>query len=366
MSVPEDLIKILLYHGFIRREHAVAFHRYVHRSKEEITANIDLLPTTREEIRLEKTLLVRAQSYRIFFKIFLGLDRLLKKKLTEEEYARAMANYKKSINHIVVNLPHDPIEKEKVKQEYREQFQGILEKMTFDVFDEVSGRECIFIPADAYIAIPTRSDDHEEHMVSQLGIPIERKLKELGLMKNIKTTNQEYDYDINQMLYYKIAPAIDVGLASGKLNQYEYDYILKFIRKIIHLKFLYQGVKKGEFDLEKDEPLIPSKTYLASNKVIDNAIKNLIKAGIDPETANAIRAKSYNRQEVKCINPHCNNIFVPINKKNNHCENCSQPDKYLKEWRASQADKKSRKSEPAPPPPEKLIYMRFINPDVFD
>lgn len=167
------------------------------------------------------------------------------------------------------------------------------------------------------------------------------------------------------MLYYKIAPAIDAGLATGKLNQYEYDYILKFIHKIDRLKSLYQGVKKGEFDLEKDEPLIPSKTYLASNKVIDNAIKNLIKAGVDPKTANAIRAKSYNRQEVKCINPHCNNLFVPKNRKNNHCENCSQPDQYLKEWRASRADKKSRKSEPTPPP-EKMIYMRFIDPDVFD
>src|SRR5579863_9254141 len=171
---------------------------------------------------------------------------------------------------------------------------------------------------------------------------------------------------LKQILYYKIAPAIDVGLASGKLNQYEYDYTIKFIRKIMHLKSLYQGVKKREFDLEKDEPLIPSKTYLASNKVIDNAIKNLIKAGMDPETAKAIRAKSYNRQEVKCINPHCNKMFVPKNENNNHCQDCSQPDKYLKEWRASQADKKSRKSEPAPPPPEKIIYMRFINPDVFD
>lgn len=71
-----------------------------------------------------------------------------------------------------------------MKEEYRERFQRILEKMTFDVFDEVSGRECIFVPVDAYIAIPTRSDDHDEHMVSQLGIPIERKLKELGLKKN--------------------------------------------------------------------------------------------------------------------------------------------------------------------------------------
>lgn len=111
MSVPEDLIKILIYHGFIRREHAVAFHRYVDKGKEEITSNIDLLPTTHEEIRLEKTLLVRAQSYSIFFKIFLGLDRFLKKRLTEEEYARAMGNYKKSIPHVVVNLPPTRLKK---------------------------------------------------------------------------------------------------------------------------------------------------------------------------------------------------------------------------------------------------------------
>lgn len=365
MSVPEDLIKILLYHGFIKREHTVAFHRYVNRSKVEITSNIDVLPTIREEIQLEKRILVRAQSYDVFFKIFLGLDRLLKKRLTEEEYAHAMRNYKKSIPHVVVNLPYDRGEKEKVKQEYRERFQRISEKMTFEVLDETTGRECIFIPADAYTAVPTRSDDHEEQLVSQVGIPIERKLKEAGLVKKTKTTIQEYNYDINQTLYYKIAPAIDIGLETGKLNQYEYDYIKKYVYKLTRLMSLYQGVKKGEFDMESDEPLIPSKTYLVSNKVIDNAIKNLIKAGMDPETANAIRAKSYNRQEVKCVNPHCHTMFVPKNVKNNHCENCSQPDRYLKEWRAYQADKKSRKSEQAPPP-EKIIKLRFINPDVFD
>lgn len=52
MDVPRDLIHIPIDHGFIKKEEGELFHSYVQNSKEETYHSNNLLPTTKEEIRL--------------------------------------------------------------------------------------------------------------------------------------------------------------------------------------------------------------------------------------------------------------------------------------------------------------------------
>ncbi|MFQ5780643.1 MAG: hypothetical protein ACE5HN_07640, partial [Nitrospiria bacterium] len=223
------------------------------------------------------------------------------------------------------------------------------------------GKECVFIPIDAFIAVPYRGDDEMAMFIRDYGTPIEVILRKGGRLKG-KLSIPECHYHIRRVIFFKIAPAIDLGVEGGKLTQYEYDYIKKFVYKINYLMGMYEGVKKGSINKESDRPLTPSKTYAISNKSIENTIKNLLKSGADPRWVDSVRSAAFkNREKVKCINSHCKNTFLPINKNHKRCQDCSKPGIYLKEWRALHGDRENWNPKQGQPPPEKIITIRFID-----
>ncbi len=363
MIFPVDLIRILKHNGFIKWKEAGKFHKYIVRSKEETLDAADALPTTPEDIRLEKTLVSRVRNLSVFLEILSDVEKLLKVRLTAKVFDRAVANCPKTLAYIIYRLPDDPVEKEEKTQWVREILpEEVLERTIFDMKNIDEDKECIFIPADFFHPSPTRDMNTDNMILDEFGTPYEIILRKEGLLKG-KRSIMEYRYHVRQMLHFRIFPALDEGSKEGILRPSEFTYIKKFVSKILHLMVLYQGVKKGDIDMKSDKPLVPSMTNLFSNKMIENHIENLIKGGFDPLKAEAIKAAAFKSQErLRCINPQCGRIFIPINKNHKRCEHCSRPENYLKDWRASKAN--NRNEQQKQPAPQKDISIPMISSEL--
>lgn len=370
---PSDLIGILIEHGFIKMEEADRFHRYVERSEYQVLSFVErslnemitadsILTTDPEDIRLEKILVGRINNLSTFIDIIEDVAKLLRERLTAEVFDRATANPNPTLGYVAWCLPDDPVEKEQKKQWWREHLpKKTLERTLFDMRSLDGTKECVYIPADAFTASPSRAESPEATMIGDLGTPLEVALRKRGNLKG-KLSIPEYRYRVRQTIYLKILPAVDEGVKERRLNRSEADYLERFIFRIRYLMILYQGVKKGDIDMKSDQPLIPSITNIVSNKNIESHVEHLAKIGFDPARVNTIKAAAFNNQEkVKCINPDCENLFVPINKNHKHCEHCSKPGNYLKEWRKSKKNKNRRRKRNQPAPKESFP-MIIIDP----
>ncbi|HXN07246.1 MAG TPA: hypothetical protein VN944_09315 [Nitrospiria bacterium] len=362
MSVRSDLNHVAIFQAFIRKTEANLFTEYIERSKEETPATDDLIPKTLEEIRLEKVILGRIKGLKVFLHLHLGVEKILREKLSNEVFDHAIANCNKTVTYIEYVLADDAFLKNRAKEKAREDLpEDVLKRTIFDVMN--GGKECILIPVDAFVSIPSRDDNPISMAISLFGTPMEVYLRRRGLLKG-KMTVSEYRYEMTQSLFFRISPAMDKALANKKLNESDFNFIKKFIFKIRHLMTLYQGIKKGELHLEDDKPLIPSITYINSNKIIENTMKNLKKGGVDERRAGEIKTFAFNNQKkIKCIVSGCNNTFVPINKNHLRCDSHSEPKVFLKEWRDFKNHDQNGFSIRNNQPSEKIIYQPFINPN---
>ncbi len=359
MSVQKDLIQILIDHGFIKKEEADLFHRYVNNSKEETYHSDDLFPTSDEENRLEKIIVNRQDNLRVFSDIIREVDLLLKKILTPDEYDQVIEECIKTVGYVPQELSTSHDRKVEAMKKLVEKLpDDVACRIIFDYEDINTNKKYVCIPGDAFLAIPTRSEDRFSKDISLYGTPIEVHRRKYGKLKG-KISIPEYRDTILKIKMFRIAPAMDLSLSLGKLTRGECDYIKKFVYKISGLMHNYLGVKKGCIDINNKEFLKPSITNIVSNNVIDNSIKLSIEAGMDPVTANKLRDDAYNHKKVKCINTQCENTFFPINNKNKRCRNCSKPSVYLKEWRARHADQIFPPSEKDR---EKVIYIMWLDP----
>lgn len=307
---------MLEFHGFINQSEKGQFHRFI-----GLRDHDDDLPDA-ERWPLENSVLNRINSLQIFEDVIFGVEKLLEKTLSKEVFDLAVNNCSKTVTGMAIRIS-DPRDPEDLTPSEEPEF--------------------LFIPEDRICAVPTREVNPGAIFANLFGTPIEIHLRERGLLKTKKTVS-EFQYHVYRIIFKKVCPALEEGLKSGRLTKVEYNYVHDFLTVFQYLMFRYQGIKKGHIDINRDKPSMPSNTYLASNKRIENTTNHFIKTGMDPIVAESVSASCFNRKRIKCITRDCNNTFVPRNNRHQRCQDCSKPKNYLKKWRATRADEENKAS----------------------
>lgn len=347
MKVVERLLEIAVNHELIKKTEIGLFRGYVERSPEEIRSTEDKILHEKSDIQHEKRIVNRMKDYKVPLEILQEIRKVLKEVLGEVLFQDAITNGEKTIPFHEIPLPEDPIQKETRKGEIRKYFeQEDLSRIKFDIYNERTKSEVVLIPAEFFMALPTRENDFLSIYFRNFGTPPEVELRRKGLYKGKKTW-AEIQYEFRTLLYSEIVPVIDRGIQEKCLETKEHIFLKKFIYKLQDVLRLYQGIKKGHIDLENDEQLMPSDTYIYSNKVIKNAVKFQQLLGIEKERAELIDPTlKKNKVQIKCAG--CPTLFIPRDKNHKYCGKCPESKNRVKRWR-------EEKHQPNKPKPEEKI-----------